>query len=254
MRRPLIAGNWKMNGSRQSVKSLLEGLKRGCERIESPELAVFPPYVYLDLCEQLLLRTQIAWGAQNVSDQPDGAFTGEISASMLNDFHCRYVIIGHSERRLHDGETNERVAKKFRVICEAKMIPIVCVGETLSQREGGKTLEIVSEQLAAVLKMNDNLASKMDFVIAYEPVWAIGTGQNASPMQAQEVHEAIREQLKGYDNNLADKTRLLYGGSVKPDNAQGLFAMPDIDGALVGGASLKAEQFLEIAQLCNHLS
>ncbi len=256
MRRPLIAGNWKMNGTRQSVTALLEALKHGCELLEVPELAVFPPFVFIELCERLLGRTQIAWGAQNVSDKSDGAYTGEISAKMLADFDCRYVIVGHSERRQLYGESNELVAVKFRAAIAAGIVPILCVGETLAQRESGKTLDVVTEQLAAVFKMNDNLGSpEAEFVVAYEPVWAIGTGKNASPEQAQAVHAAIRERLKkSIDPGVANRTRILYGGSVKPDNAKGLFEMPDIDGALVGGASLQAEHFLEIGKLCNHLS
>ncbi len=252
MRRPFVAGNWKMNGSKESTALLLNELVQGCERVELAELAVFPPFVFLGQCEQVLMRTQISWGAQNVSSQPDGAFTGEISASMLHDFNCRYVIVGHSERRTLYDETNELVAAKFKAALDAEIRPVLCVGETEKQRDAEQTLSVVSEQLAAVLHLHDNLSAFADAVIAYEPVWAIGTGKHATPEQAQEVHAAIREQLRQRDENLADSVRILYGGSVKPDNAEALFAMPDIDGALVGGASLHAEQFLEIGKLCNN--
>lgn len=252
MRRPFVAGNWKMNGSKESTGLLLNELVQGCERVELAELAVFPPFVFLGQCEQVLMRTQISWGAQNVSNEPDGAFTGEISASMLHDFDCRYVIVGHSERRTLYDETNELVAAKFKAALDAGIRPVLCVGETEKQRDAEQTLSMVSEQLAAVLHLHDNLSAFADAVIAYEPVWAIGTGKHATPEQAQEVHAAIREQLRQRDENLADSVRILYGGSVKPDNAEALFAMPDIDGALVGGASLHAEQFLEIGKLCNN--
>lgn len=250
-RRPLVAGNWKMHGTRESVAALLEALKHGCERLETTELAVFPPFVFIQQCEQALMRTQISWGAQDISEHEAGAYTGEVSAAMLRDFHCRYVIVGHSERRQRHGETNESVAVKVKVALEAGIRPIVCVGETEAQRDAGQTLDKVKEQLAVVLRMNDNLASLRDIVIAYEPIWAIGTGKNATPEQAEEVHAAIRAQLKEQEVSLAESTRILYGGSVKPDNARALFAMPNIDGALVGGASLQAEQFLEIGQQCN---
>jgi len=252
MRRPFVAGNWKMNGSKESVALLLEGLVQGCERVEQAELAVFPPFIFLEQCEQALLRTQISWGAQNISNHLNGAFTGEISASMLCDFKCRYVIIGHSERRALYGETNDLIAAKFKLALGAAIRPILCVGETEQQRDEGQTLSVVSEQLAAVLHLHDNLSALADSVIAYEPVWAIGTGKNATPEQAQEVHAAIREQLCQQSEKLAANVRILYGGSVKPDNAGALFAMPDIDGALVGGASLHAEQFLEIGKRCNN--
>lgn len=252
MRRRLVAGNWKMNGSKQSVALLLDGLVQGCERVEQAELAVFPPYVFLAQCAQALLRTQISWGAQNVSAQVDGAFTGEISAAMLRDFNCRYVIVGHSERRTLYGESNALVAAKFKVALAAGIRPILCVGETKQQRDEQQTLAVVAEQLAAVLHLHDNLSALADAVIAYEPVWAIGTGQHATSAQAQEVHAAIRAQLRQHDNQLANTVRILYGGSVKPDNAGALFAMPDIDGALIGGASLHTEKFLEIGKLCNN--
>ena len=254
MRRPLVAGNWKMHGSRERVALLLQELKQACERVEVAELAVFPPFVFIDLCEQLLLRTQIAWGAQNVGKSLQGAFTGEISAEMLIDFHCTYVIVGHSERRQLFGESNEIVSVKFWTALNAGLCPILCVGETESERANGQTLPVVQQQLAAVLNLHDNLSALTKMVIAYEPVWAIGTGQHASPEQVQTVHAAIRKQLAQHHVALADKVRVLYGGSVKPDNAASLLAMPDVDGGLIGGASLNAQQFLEIGLVCNNLS
>lgn len=251
-RRPLVAGNWKMHGTRESVTALLKALKHGCERLETAELAVFPPFVFIAHCEATLMRTQISWGAQDVSEYETGAHTGEISVAMLRDFHCRYVIVGHSERRQFHGETSEKVAAKVRAALKHGIRPIICVGETENEREAGQTLKVVQEQLAVVLRMNDNLASLKEMVIGYEPVWAIGTGKNGTPDQAQEVHAAIRAELHAHEVTLAETTRILYGGSVKPDNAGALFAMPDIDGALVGGASLQAEQFLQIGQQCNH--
>ncbi|MBW5802652.1 triose-phosphate isomerase [Coxiella endosymbiont of Ornithodoros amblus] len=249
--RPLVAGNWKMYGSRESVGQLLRALKDARERLETAELAVFPPFVFLQQCKEALIRTQISWGAQDVSEFEGGAYTGEVSATMLRDFHCRYVIVGHSERRRHHGETNEQVAAKVRAALRCGIRPIICVGETEKQRDADQTLSVIKEQLAVVLQMNDNLASLEGMVVAYEPVWAIGTGKNATPSQAEEVHAALRDQLHRQDATLAESTRLLYGGSVKPNNVAPLFEMPNIDGVLVGGASLEAEQFLKIGEQCN---
>ncbi len=251
MRRPLVAGNWKMNGSKESATALLNELKQNCEHIEVAELAVLVPYVFIPLAEEELVRSQIAWGAQNLSFEDHGAFTGEISATMLMDFNCTYVLVGHSERRALYHETNEIVAKKFFAAASANLKPILCVGETESERESGKTLQIIKEQLAAVLDLADNLTLQ-SAVIAYEPVWAIGTGKQATPEQAQEVHAFIRDELKAKDAALAEEMRILYGGSVKPSNAETLFAMPDVDGGLIGGASLKAEDFIKIGMICNN--
>ena len=250
-RRPLVAGNWKMNGTRDSVTALLEALKHNFEDLEMVELAVFPPFIFVAHCEATLVHTQISWGAQDVSEHETGSYTGEISASMLRDFHCCYVIVGHSERRQFHGETSEKVAAKVRAALKFGIRPIICIGETENERKTGQTLKVVQEQLAVVLRMNDNLISLKGIVIAYEPVWAVGTGKNATPDQAQEVHAAIRAELRAYEVALAETIRILYGGSVKLDNASALFAMPDIDGLLVGGASLEAEQFLQIGQQCN---
>ena len=251
-RRPLVAGNWKMHhGTQESVTALLEALKHGFSGLEIVELAIFPPFVFIAHCEATLMRTKISWGAQDVSEHETGAYTGEVSASMLRNFHCCYVIVGHSERRQSHGETSEKVAAKVRAALKYGIRPVVCVGETENERKAGQTLKVIQEQLAVVLRMNDNLALLREMVIAYEPVWAIGTGKNATPDQAQEVHAAIRAELHAYEVTLAETIRILYGGSVKLDNADALFAMPDIDGALVGRASLRAEQFLQIGQRCN---
>lgn len=244
-RRLLIAGNWKMNGNHNSITDLVESIKQGANGISHCELAVFPPYVYLDSVARLLKDSSITFGAQNVSNEDDGAYTGEISVQMLKDMNCRYVIVGHSERRALYHETSEIVAKKFHKALQLGLTPILCVGETLAEREAGKTLSIVEEQLEVVMQMSDNLPAFESTVVAYEPVWAIGTGKTATPEQAQEVHSALRQKL-------GDTIRILYGGSVKPENAATLSAMPDIDGALVGGASLNATNFIEIAKQWNN--
>ena len=251
-RRPLVAGNWKMyHGTQESVIALLEALKRSFEGLKAVELAIFPPFVFIAHCEATLMRTTISWGAQDISEHETGAYTGEISALMLKNFHCCYVIIGHSERRQYHGETSEKVAAKVRAALKHGIRPIICVGETENERKAGQTAKVIQEQLAVVLRMNDNLVSLKEMVIAYEPVWAIGTGKNATPDQVQEVHAAIRAELHAYEVTLAETIRILYGGSVKLDNAGALFAMPDIDGVLVGRASLEVEQFLQIGQQCN---
>lgn len=240
-----------MNGSRLAVEALLEELKADCERVETAELAVLPPYVYLPLAAQILLKTQIVWGAQDVSSEAKGAYTGEVSADMLLDFDCTYVLVGHSERRILFNETNSVVAKKFNAALCSGLRPILCVGETEQQRDAGKTLQIIKEQLAAVLDLTDNLTQLARMVVAYEPVWAIGTGKQATAEQAQEVHAFIRAELKKLETSLADSVRILYGGSVKPENAAEIFSMPDVDGGLIGGASLQADQFLTIGKICN---
>ncbi|QTS83665.1 triose-phosphate isomerase [Coxiella endosymbiont of Amblyomma nuttalli] len=252
-RRPLVAGNWKMHGTRESITVLLEALKHGCKCLKIVEFAVFPSFIFIAHCEAALMYTQISWGAQDVSEHETGAHTGEISAAMLRDFHCCYVIVGHSERRQFNGETGEKVAAKVKVALKHGIRPIICIGETENERETGQTLKVIQKQLAVVLSINDNglLDSLNGMVIAYEPVWAIGTGKNATPDQVQEVHAAIRTELHAREITLAATTRIVYGGSVKPNNAGALFAMPDVDGVLVGEASLQAEQFLQIGQQCN---
>lgn len=239
-----------MNGSTAGIKTLLQTLLQNRERFSEVEMAVFPPFVYLELASQYLQGSPIAWGGQTVSSEADGAFTGEISAAMLKDLQCQYVIVGHSERRTLYGETDPQVAAKFVAALKADLQPILCVGETLAERQQGATLKVITRQLAVALKLADNLPHLSRAVIAYEPVWAIGTGQHATPGQAQEVHQAIRAQLNQHRPQLGDVVRIIYGGSVKADNAAALFVQADIDGALVGGASLQANQFIEIAEQC----
>ena len=241
MRHPLVAGNWKMHGDRESVANLVTSLlKIDCEA----EIAVFPPYIYVPLVAANIGDSGISVGAQNASEHDSGAFTGEVSCHMLRDFGCQYVIVGHSERRNIYSETDDQVAHKFAAVQSAGMTPILCVGETLEQRDQGKTLDVVAAQIEAALE-RVGLGNICEAVIAYEPVWAIGTGKTASAAQAQEVHLALRQQL----GDSGGKTRILYGGSVKAANAAELFMQPDIDGALVGGASLDANEFSEICKL-----
>jgi triosephosphate isomerase len=244
MRQSLVVGNWKMNGTRASAEELARGIISGLGA-NSAEIAVCVPYIYLPQVAEIVKNTGLALGAQNVADKPSGAYTGEISAAMLKEVGCKYAIVGHSERRSYYGDTNESVAARF---CQAQVqgvIPILCVGETLEQREQEQTFAVINEQLDAVINMA-GIAAFNAAVIAYEPVWAIGTGKTATDEQAQEVHRYIREYIAAKDQSLADKIQILYGGSAKPDNAKGLFAMPDIDGGLIGGASLDAESFLKI--------
>jgi triosephosphate isomerase len=247
MRRILVAGNWKMNGSSQSIQSLMEGVKQGLSSVKNAEVAVCPPFVYLQQVSALVAGTPIALGAQNVSDQDPGAFTGEVAIDMLRDFNCTYVIVGHSERRAIYKESDELVAKKFAKVQAAGLTPILCVGELLEEREAGQTEAVVKRQLEAVINLQ-GVASLEKAVIAYEPVWAIGTGKTATPQQAQEVHAFIRALIAQRDAGIAEKVRIQYGGSVKGSNAAELFAMPDIDGGLIGGASLKADDFLAICK------
>jgi len=247
MRQPLIAGNWKMNGSRASIKELLDGIKAGIGEVKSAEVAVCAPYVYLADVQQQLEGTPIAWGGQNLSKEEKGAFTGEISATMLLDFACKYVIVGHSERRSLYGEDDQLVAEKFEVARQAGLKPILCVGETLEEREKNITEDVVARQINAVID-HAGVKALADGVIAYEPVWAIGTGKTATPEQAQEVHAFIRKLIADKDGSVADGLRIQYGGSMNAGNAAELLAKPDIDGGLIGGASLKAEDFLTICK------
>lgn len=245
MRRPLIAGNWKMHGSRAENAELIEALLLGLPGQTPVEIAVCPPFVYLWETARLLKSSSIALGAQSVCAEALGAFTGEVSAGMLKDVGCKYVIVGHSERRAIYKEDDALVARKFLAAQSQGLIPILCVGETLEERERGQTMQVVSRQLTAVLDLAGAPALRAA-VIAYEPVWAIGTGKNATPAQAQDVHAHIRAAIAGRDAKIAADVRILYGGSVKAANAHELFAMPDVDGGLVGGASLKADEFLKI--------
>lgn len=247
MRQALIAGNWKMNGSRAGTRELLDGIKAGIADVKSAELAVCAPFPYLADVESLLSGSNISWGAQNLSVEEKGAFTGETSASMLLDFSCKYVIVGHSERRSLYGEDDALVAKKYAAARKAGLKPILCVGETLEEREQNITEDVVARQLNALIDL-EGAAALTDGVIAYEPVWAIGTGKTASPEQAQDVHAFIRGIVAKTDAAVADKVQILYGGSMNPGNAAELLAKPDIDGGLIGGASLKAADFLAIGK------
>ncbi len=249
MRQPLVVGNWKMNGTLAGARALLAGVRDGAANLNGIELAVLPPFVYLPETAAYLAGSPVRWGAQNLSEHAGGAYTGEIAGAMLTDYDCRYVLVGHSERRSLYGETSERVADKFVAARAVGLVPILCIGETLDEREKDMTESVVAEQLDAVLTRVDatDLAQS---VIAYEPVWAIGTGRTASPEQARAVHAFIRGRLAAHDATIASSMRLLYGGSVKAANAGQLFSQPDIDGGLIGGASLDAKEFLTIAQAC----
>lgn len=247
MRRPLVAGNWKMNGSLESVNALMAGIKATIQRAGGTEVAVCPPFVYLAAVADAVAGTEIRVGSQDVSERDPGAFTGEIAAPMLRDFACTYAIVGHSERRSLYGETDALVAQKFVRAHQEGLRPILCVGESLEEREAGETENVVARQLDAVLDLAGP-AALGDGVIAYEPVWAIGTGRTATPEQAQEVHAFLRGRVAGRDQGVADGIRILYGGSVKASNAASLMAMADIDGGLIGGASLQAEEFLAICE------
>jgi triosephosphate isomerase len=240
MRKKLVAGNWKMQGNRASNTALLDAVVAGIDALEGVDCAVFVPFPYLGEVAARLSKTRLAWGAQNLSEHAQGAFTGEVSAPMLQEFGCRYVIAGHSERRKIFGETDAVVAAKFAAALAQGITPILCVGETLAERESGRTEQVVERQLQVVLNLCKRDAFKQA-VVAYEPVWAIGTGRTARPEQAQAVHAFLRARV-------LPETRILYGGSVKRDNAQALFAMKDVDGGLIGGASLVADEFLAVVE------
>ncbi len=240
MRKRLVAGNWKMHGSRPSNRALLEAVLQGIVGVPGVECAVCVPFPYLaDVAEQLR-GSALAWGAQNVSEFARGAYTGEVAASMLAELGCRYVLVGHSERRQLFGEKDAQVAAKFAAALDAKLVPILCVGETLAEREAGQTQKVLARQLDEVLTTT-GIEAFSGAVVAYEPVWAIGTGKTATPQQAQEAHAFIRKKI-------FQGTPILYGGSVKADNAASIFSMPDVDGGLIGGASLVARDFLAIIQ------
>ena len=234
----LVAGNWKMNGSRAANRALLDEVRAGLAGLGGMECAVCVPFPYLGEVAEQLRGSPIAWGAQNMSQHAKGAYTGEVSAAMLLEFGCRYVIVGHSERRQLYGETDQQVAAKFAAALDARITPILCVGETLAEREAGQTEKVLARQLDEVLTTT-GIEAFSGAVVAYEPIWAIGTGKTATPEQAQEAHAFIRRRIfKG--------TPILYGGSVKADNAAAIFAKPDVDGGLIGGASLVAKDFLAI--------
>lgn len=245
MRKLMVAGNWKMNGTRSEVISLVESIKQGVGKRSAVDVAVFPSFVHIQQVEQLLVGSPINWGGQNLYMGTSGALTGEVSGPMLADFGCRYVLVGHSERRQLFHEDLTLVAAKFKAAQQFGLKPILCVGESLTQREKGQTEKVIQEQLQSVVD-EAGIAAFRQAVVAYEPIWAIGTGLTATPQQAQELHAFIRQWVAKQEVDVANTLRILYGGSVKADNAASLFAMADIDGGLVGGASLDAKGFLEI--------
>lgn len=246
MRTPLVAGNWKMHGSNQMTSSLVNAISEGASGLSGVEVLVCPPYPFL--VQAVAAASGVAVGAQDICEQVDqGAYTGEVNGGMLRDVGCSHVIIGHSERRQYYGDTDEAVARKFAAAQDAGLVPVFCVGELLEEREADATETVLARQLDAVLD-SAGIAAFANAVIAYEPVWAIGTGRTASPEQAQQAHAFIRGRLADKDATIAAHTRILYGGSVKPDNASELFACEDVDGGLIGGASLKADDFLAICR------
>lgn len=250
MRQKLVAGNWKLNGSKASIESLMGGILAGLDGMDNVAVAVCPPYVYIPMTQALVAGSRIGLGSQDIADQDAGAFTGEVSGAMLKEFGCDYAIVGHSERRAIYGEQDADTARKFAAARKYGLKPILCVGETLEEREAGITEAVVARQLDAVIAL-EGVEALTDGVIAYEPVWAIGTGKTASPQQAQDVHAFIRGKLATLNAVVAAKVQILYGGSVKGANAAELFAMPDIDGGLIGGASLDANEFLAICKAGN---
>ncbi|NQU73324.1 MAG: triose-phosphate isomerase [Candidatus Omnitrophica bacterium] len=248
MRKPIIAGNWKMNKTISDAIELVNGLKRNLYKIEDVDIVVCPPSTVLSDTAEVLMDSNIHLGGQNIFWEEKGAFTGEVSAVFLKDLGCRYVIVGHSERRQYFGETNEGVNKKTKTALRTGLFPIVCVGEKLNERESGKTFDVIKDHVTNGLK-DINGKEILNCVVAYEPVWAIGTGKTATPQQAEEVHKFIRGLLlEMYSKEISSSIRLQYGGSVTPENISSLMEMPDIDGALVGGASLKVDSFSEIVR------
>jgi triosephosphate isomerase (TIM) len=247
MRQPLIAGNWKMNGTKASVGQLLSGVVAGAGALQRSEVAVCPPFPFLQMAAQALAGSSVRLGAQNLSTEAAGAYTGEVSGVMLAEFGCRYVIVGHSERRAMYGEDDALIARKLAAAHAAGLTAILCVGETLEERERGDTQTVIGGQIDAVVRLG-GIGTFAVIEIAYEPVWAIGTGKTATPAQAQEVHAFIRDRLAGHSAAVAEKIRILYGGSMKASNALELLSQPDIDGGLIGGASLVAADFLAIAK------
>ena len=249
MRQTIVMGNWKMNGRLDQIKRLLQDLITYLPEHIDTQCVVFPPTIYLPLAQAILAKSAVNWGAQNVYPQDAGAYTGELSAGMLSDFGCRYVLVGHSERRHLFNEDEKFVAEKFHHVKDHDMIPVLCIGETLDERERGLTEQVLTRQVSAVTGVGCDFFKRC--VVAYEPVWAIGTGQTATPEQAQSVHVFIRSLVAEFDKNDANQLPILYGGSVNEKNALSLFAMPDVDGGLVGGASLNAQQFVEIVKCIN---
>ncbi len=246
MRQTIVAGNWKMNASKEAVSTLVMGILSGMSDVES-KVIVCSPFPYLSQVEALITHSQVHLGAQTISIHPSGAHTGEVSADMIKDFGAEYVIVGHSERRTMYGESDEDVANKVQTVIDNGLTALFCIGELLEERESGKTEAVVSRQIQAVID-KCGIESFNKIIIAYEPVWAIGTGVTATPEQAQETHAFIRSMLAKFDTNIAQNTPILYGGSMNPANAAELIACEDIDGGLIGGASLKAEDFLQICK------
>lgn len=245
MRKILVAGNWKMHGSADMISELLGAIVNRASDRDDVDLAVFPPFPYLPQVQEIAASSPVSWGGQTLNPHPEGAHTGEVSASMLLDFGCRYVLVGHSERRSIYGESDSDVAERFAAAQAAGLEPVLCVGETLEEREAGETEAVVARQIDAVLDKS-GISGFASAVLAYEPVWAIGTGKTATPDQAQAVHAFIRDKLSAQDGTISGQLRILYGGSVNSSNAADLFAREDIDGGLVGGASLDADSFLAI--------
>lgn len=250
MRRPLVAGNWKMNGSSESTMNLVNGIADGRSEVTNAEVLICPPFILIPRAADAINGRDISLGAQDLDINDSGAFTGQISASMLVDAGCKYVLVGHSERRAIYGESDQDVASKFKVAQIGGLIPVLCVGETLEEREAGNTESVVARQLQAVIDVVgiDGLANS---VVAYEPVWAIGTGMTATPEQAQDVHKFIRAMLSTLNSDIAENMQILYGGSMNAGNADDLIGMQDIDGGLIGGAALQADSFLAICKAAN---
>lgn len=246
MRTTFVMGNWKMNGNSASISALIRSLKEQLPEHLQRNTVVFPPSIFMPLVQQHLSQSSIAWGAQNCHPNDSGAFTGEVSIPMLKEFHCRYVLVGHSERRHLFGENESFIAKKFHHAKDHDMIPVLCVGETLAEREQGLTKTVIARQIQSVMHEKNDVFSRC--VIAYEPVWAIGTGKTASAAEAQDAHAHIRQLIADVEPGNAAHVSILYGGSVNEANASALFSMPDVDGGLVGGASLNAQQFVEIVK------
>jgi len=247
MRRTIVAGNWKMNASKESVNKLILGILSGMGEVSS-EVLVCAPFPYLSQVENLVANSEVKLGAQNLNINSSGAFTGEVSANMIKDFGAKHVIVGHSERRSLYGETSSLVAEKVKAALDSDLTPLLCVGESLEQREAGETEAVVAEQINAVIELV-GIGAFRNIIIAYEPVWAIGTGKTASPEQAQAAHFFIRSLLREGNENIAQNTPILYGGSMNAGNAKELISCTDIDGGLIGGAALKAEDFLQICKV-----
>jgi len=250
MRRRLVVGNWKMNGSSDRNRQLLEGIVAQASSVNGADIGVCVPFPYLEQARTLLADSLVEWGAQNVSNHAAGAFTGEVSVGMLAEFGCRYVIVGHSERRSLFGESDQLVAEKAATVLQGGLTPIVCVGESLEERDRDVTEAVVSKQLDAVIE-SIGISGLAQSVVAYEPVWAIGTGKVASPQQAQAVHAFLRNRVARQHAGIGEGLTILYGGSVKGANAAALFAMDDIDGGLIGGASLDLAEFMAICEAAN---